>query len=55
MSSLSLTPSHTPVYSNSPNRSDKSFDQFQNGFDDQSPTMLRSKEETAPTYLFSSY
>jgi len=54
-SSLSFTPSHTPIYSNASTRTDKSFDQFLPGFEDQSPTMLRSKEETAPSYLFTSY
>jgi heme/copper-type cytochrome/quinol oxidase subunit 2 len=54
-SQLTLTPSHTPIYSNESSWTDMSFDRYQEGFEDVPPTLLKSKEETAPTYLFSAY
>jgi len=47
--------SHAPIYSNNPAWSDKSFDAYLKGKDDQTPNLLKSKEETAPSHLFSSY
>lgn len=44
--------SNSPVYSNDPNWQDKSFNKFQG---DQSPRLFKSKEETAPSHLFSEY
>jgi len=43
----------SPVYSNDPTWSDKSFTKFE--AEGQSPRILRSKEETAPLHLFSEY
>lgn len=54
-SELTLTPSHTPIYSNQSSWEDKTFDKYQEGFEDVPPTLLKSKEETAPSYLFSAY
>lgn len=52
---LTLSTSHTPIYSNQSSWSDKGFDRFQEGFEEQPPVLMKSKEETAPTYLFSAY
>lgn len=54
-SDLSLDASHTPIYSNQSSWSDKGFDKYQDGFEDLPPVLLKSKEETAPAYLFSAY
>ena len=43
----------SPIYSNDPTWSDKSFTKFE--VEGQSPRILRSKEETAPLHLFSEY
>jgi hypothetical protein len=50
-----MTPSHTAIYSNNQESSDKSFDRYNHGKDDQTPDVLKSKEETAPSHLFSTY
>lgn len=44
--------SNSPIYSNDPNWQDKSFNKFQG---EQSPRLFKSKEETAPSHLFSEY
>lgn len=43
----------SPIYSNDPTWVDKSFTKFET--EGQSPRTLRSKEETAPSHLFSEY
>jgi hypothetical protein len=53
--SFNTVSSHTPIYSNSPHWSDKSFDKFPTGSEDGAPNMLRSKEETAPEHVFGSF
>jgi hypothetical protein len=50
-----MTPSHTAVYSNNQEWIDKSWDKYLVGKDDQTPTVLKSKEETAPSHLFTTY
>ena len=50
-----MTPSHTAVYSNNQELSDKSFDRYLPGKDEQTPDVLKSKEETAPSHLFTTY
>jgi hypothetical protein len=50
-----MTPSHTAVYSNNQEFIDKSADRYALGKDDQTPEVLKSKEETAPTHLFTTY
>ena len=50
-----MTPSHTAVYSNNQEFMDKSFDRYLPGKDDQTPDVLKSKEETAPSHLFTTY
>ena len=54
-SNLTLSTSHAPVYSNQSSWSDKGFDRYQEGFEDLPPVLMKSKEETAPNYLFSAY
>jgi heme/copper-type cytochrome/quinol oxidase subunit 2 len=53
--SFATASSHTPIYSNNSSWSDKSFDAYLKGKDDQTPNLLKSKEETAPSHLFTSY
>lgn len=50
-----MTPSHTAVYSNNQEFIDKSYDKYAAGKDDQTPDVLKSKEETAPSHLFTTY
>jgi hypothetical protein len=50
-----MTPSHAAVYSNNQEFMDKSFDRYSVGKDDQTPDVLKSKEETAPSHLFTTY
>jgi hypothetical protein len=50
-----MTPSHTAVYSNNQEFIDKSYDRYAVGKDDQTPDVLKSKEETAPSHLFTTY
>jgi hypothetical protein len=50
-----MTPSHTAVYSNNQEFIDKSSDKYAVGKDDQTPEVLKSKEETAPSHLFTTY
>jgi hypothetical protein len=44
-------PMHPPVPSNNPNVNSLSFDKITDG----TPTMLKSKEEVSPIYLFNAY
>ena len=50
-----LSPSHPPVNATNPQVSSYSFDKYTEGKPTESPLMLRSKEEVAPTFLFSTY
>jgi hypothetical protein len=50
-----MTPSHTAVYSNNQETIDKYFDRYLPGKDDVTPDVLKSKEETAPSHLFTTY
>jgi hypothetical protein len=50
-----MTPSHSAVYSNNQETLDKSFDRYLPGKDDVTPEVLKSKEETAPSHLFTTY
>ena len=52
---LTVASSHIPVTSNNPAVHPLSFDKFTKGNDDTAPTMLRSKEEVSPLYLFNTY
>ena len=47
--------SHTPAYSSNPHWVNKSFDRYLPGQDDLTPNLLKSKEETAPEHLFTTY
>jgi hypothetical protein len=46
---------NSPIYSNNPNWIDKSFNKYESFNDDQNPRLLKSKEETAPSHLFTEY
>ena len=50
-----FTQAHTPLQSNNPNWSSLGYTKYLNGDDDALPSLMRSKEESAPNYLFSSY
>jgi len=50
-----MTPSHTAVYSNNQEFVDKSYDKYVVGKDEQTPEVLKSKEETAPSHIFTTY
>jgi len=50
-----MTPSHTAVYSNNQEFVDKSYDKYVVGKDEQTPDVLKSKEETAPSHIFTTY
>jgi hypothetical protein len=52
---LSTFENHLPIYSDDFFLKNTSYDLILKGEDDLSPSMLRSKEESAPSYLFSSY
>jgi hypothetical protein len=52
---LTLAASHIPVTSNNPAVHPLAFDKFAKGKDDIAPSMLRSKEEVSPQYLFNAY
>jgi hypothetical protein len=54
-SNLTTPTSKIPVTSNSANYSALSFDRFDKNNEDLTPSMLQSKEESAPNYLFSNY
>jgi hypothetical protein len=47
--------SHSPVMSNNPFFSNTSFDFYEKNTDDLTPMVLRSKEESAPSHVFSTY
>jgi hypothetical protein len=52
---ISTFENHLPIHSNNFFWKNTSHDLILKGEDDLSPSMLRSKEESAPSYLFSSY
>lgn len=54
-SNLTTPTSKIPVTSNSANYSALGFDRFDKNNEDLTPSMLQSKEESAPNYLFSNY
>jgi hypothetical protein len=47
--------SNSPIYSNDPNWVDKSYNKFENLKEEVAPRVMKSKEETAPSHLFSEY
>jgi hypothetical protein len=50
-----FTSSHAALFHLSNGNSALTFDRYEKGADDSAPTLLRSKEESAPNHLFSSY
>ena len=52
---LTTPTSQTPVTSNSANYKPLQFDKFDANNEDLTPSMLQSKEESAPNFLFSNY
>jgi len=46
---------HTPIMSSNIYHTNTSFDFFNKGYDDITPMVLRSKEESAPPYVFNTY
>ena len=54
-SNLTTPVSEIPLNSNTTNSNSKSFDKFDSANEDLTPSMLQSKEESAPNYLFSNY
>jgi hypothetical protein len=52
---LSMPLNHAPVISNNREVSNTLFDYFSPGKDDITPMVLRSKEESAPSHIFSTY
>jgi hypothetical protein len=52
---LSTFENHLPIHSNNVFCKNTTYDLILKGEDDLTPSMLRSKEESAPSYLFSSY
>merc|ERR1712011_27250 len=52
---LTLTPNHTPMYSNNPNWSVIRTDKANKNTKSETPTIFRGKEELAPEYIFSTY
>ena len=46
---------HSPIMSNNPYFSNTSFDFYDKGQDDNTPMVLRSKEESAPSHVFNTY
>jgi hypothetical protein len=56
MNNSSYMPSaHTPVMSNNSKLFPTKFDFFNKNDDETSPSMFRSKDESAPNYIFSTY
>ena len=57
LSALNVATSSTnsPIYSNDPNWVDKSYNKFENLKEEVAPRVMKSKEETAPSHLFSEY
>lgn len=53
--SKTLSLNHPPMPATNPQVSAYTFDKYVKGSPTESPLMLRSKEEVAPTFLFSSY
>jgi hypothetical protein len=47
--------SHAPIMSNNPFFTNTSFDFYEKGKDDSTPMVLRGKEESAPSHVFSTY
>ena len=54
-SNLTFNTSHTPLYTNKNYLQIKEFDKYSSLNDELTPSLLNSKEETAPNYLFSNY
>lgn len=54
-SNLTFNTSHTPLYTNKNYLQIKEFDRYSPINDELTPSLLNSKEETAPNYLFSNY
>ena len=54
-SNLTFNTSHTPLYTNKNYLQIKEFDRYFLHNDELTPSLLNSKEETAPNYLFSNY
>jgi len=50
-----FTASHTPLLNQNSSTYPQAFDRYTKGEDDLTPAMLRSKEESAPNYIFNSY
>lgn len=50
-----LPSSHTPIVSNKPNFSITSYDLYSKGTSDTAPSMFKSKDESAPSHIFSTY
>lgn len=53
--SATFTASHTPLMNKNSSTYPLAFDKYNKGEDDLTPAMLRSKEESAPNYIFNSY
>ena len=54
-SNLTYNTSHTSLYTNKNYLQNKEFDRYFSYNDDLTPSLLNSKEETAPNYLFANY
>lgn len=50
-----FTASHTPLLNKTSSTYPLSYSKYLKGEDDLTPQILRSKEEAAPNYVFSSY
>jgi len=50
-----FTQSHVPVQSNNPNWNNLGYTKYLNNDDDALPNLMKSKEESAPNYLFNAY
>jgi hypothetical protein len=52
---ITMPITHIPVSSNNQYYTDTSFDFFEKNTDEATPMVLRGKEESAPSHVFSSY
>jgi hypothetical protein len=50
-----FTTSHTPILNKTTTVYPLAYDKYAKGEDDLTPMLLRSKEESAPNHIFSSY
>jgi len=50
-----FTASHTPLLNKNSSTYPLAFDKYNKGEDDLTPSILRSKEESAPNFIFNSY